>query len=466
MNRLCLRTFAVPLYVLFGAFTVGAQPVDSPAKPNELTKPSGAASVIPIALVADIGVIRKELERGLPTGTREHGIIWITGQRMGCCDVQIGVNRSGYVAISVADNALKWSVPLSINNGRVDWSKKLLFVTVRHHEEFGGAFRISGTTGISFDVDWSVDAGTVLDYTYTERPWITLHAGPLKTTISVGGPVGKAIDKKIQVLRQVIDGKLEAAVRDDLKNGLHSVWDESYQTFQISIEPPVWVQTRPVGILFHGLRSGADGTLVVQATIKIYTDVFVGSSPPEPLRLPIPPNPGTQSDYEAGLGFLLHLPLNYATQIAQAALIGKQIRQLPFSKITQVAIDARTPNQLVAEVGFELGGLVKGSIGLIGAPRFDMATRELVIDLDVSRENAGALADFLPETIRFDLSTEYEHLLNHLRRALSDVKFPGIKTLAEFEGFDTIEIYVSDSELVAHVQVAGQFSFQVGVSDE
>ena len=450
------RTIAASLYALFGWMQLAAEPVDSSVSGVHLSPPISVLSVIPVVATADAGLVRDELERGLPTGHREQGVFWITGHPIGCCHLQLGIHRSGGVDIAYVDNALNWSVPLSINNGRVDWMTRVLFAKIRHHEEFGGGFRVSGRTKIMLDSDWSVDTTTTLGYSYTERPWMSIHVGPLRTRISIGGPVGKLIDKKIQVVRSEIDNRIESAFGDSTKRALHAVWEQSHQTLRISTQPSVWMQTRPADIIFHGIAETPDDTFAVVAAIKLYADVFIGDRPPDQPRVPTPES--VDNDMDSRLEFLLHLPITEAAEIARAQLVGKSIKGLPLSQITDVTIDTMPPDRLVVDVSLELGP-VKASVSLIGAPRFDMETGALVIVIDVGGPVGLTSLPFIPETIRFDVSRSYDGLIDSLWGVLADVEIPGVETIAQLDEVAILGLYVSEDELVSHVRVAGHVGF-------
>ena len=262
--RVSHRTIVTFIYALLATNSVVGQAPDSSASGLHMRPPISVLSVIPILATVDARPIRDELESALPTGHRERGMVWITGHRIGdCCHVQLGVHRSGAASLGYSDGALSWSVPLSINNGRVDWREKLLFLTIRHHEDFGGGFRVSGSTRVTLDSDWSVDAITTLDYSYTERPWMTIHVGPLKTTISIGGPVGMLIDKKIHVVQSAIDSRIEALIGGSIQPAINAVWEQTHQTLQVARQPSVWMQTRPAGVAFRGLSAAPDDTFFV-----------------------------------------------------------------------------------------------------------------------------------------------------------------------------------------------------------
>ena len=458
------RTIAASLYALLTGMPLAAEPVDSSASGAHLSPPISVLSVVPVLATADVGSVRDELERRLPTGHRDQGVFWTTGQSIGCCDLQLGIHRSGGVSISYVDNALKWSVPLAINNGRVDWMKKVAFVKVRHHEDFGGGFKVSGSTGITLNPDWSVDASTTLDYSYTERPWITIHAGPLKTKISIGSVIGKQIDKKIQVMSSKIDSRIEAAFGNSIKPALDDLWEQLHQTIQISTQPSVWIQTRPAEIAFDGVDEAPDDTFSVVAAIKLYADVFVGDRPADQPRVPTPKSFDTDTDPR--LAFRLHVPISELAKIAHSEFVGKSVDdELSLSQITDVTIDTMPPDRLVVDVSIKLGDIVEASVNLVVTPRFALETRELVMEVDVGDQMLIFLP-FIPKTYSLDLSSRYDTMIDRIRRALSDVEISEMKTVAELGEVTMLDLYVSEKELVGHVQFAGHIGFMYDVLPE
>ena len=460
--RVSCRTIAAFIYALLATNPVVGQTPDSSASGLQMRPPTSVLSVIPILATVDARAIRNELESGLPTGHRERGVVWITGHRIGdCCHVQLGVHRSGAASLGYSDDAISWSVPLSINNGRVDWREKLLFLTIRHHEDFGGGFRVSGRTRVTLDSDWSVDAITTLDYSYTERPWMTIHVGPLKTTISIGGPVGKLIDKKIHVVQSAIDSRIEALIGGSIQPAINAVWEQTHQTLQVTRQPSVWMQTRPAGVAFRELSAGPDDTFFVVAAIKLHVDLFVGDRPPDQPRVPIPESIDTYMDPR--LEFLVHLPISEVEAIARAALVGETIDWLPLSKITDVTIDSMPPDRVVVDVSIKLGP-VKVTVNLVGAPRFDTETGELVIDVDVGGLAGLTPSPLIPETIRLDVSGAYDRLIEGIGAVVTDVEIPGVETIAQLDDVAAIRLTVADHELVGQVQIAGHVGFLIDVS--
>ena len=455
------RPIAVSLYALLTVVPIAAQPIDSS---THLPPAMGGLSVLPIVGTADAGLIRDELERGLPTGQRENGVLWMTGHRVsGCCHLQLGVHRSGAVSLAYSDDALSWSVPLSINNGRVDWAEKLLFVTIRHHEDFGGGFRVSGSTRLTLDSDWSVDATTTLDYSYTERPWMTIHVGPLKTKISMGDPVGKLIDKKIHAVQSAIDSRIETAFGSSTMHAISAVWEHSHQTLQISRQPSVWMQTRPAGVAFRGISAAPDDTFFVVAAIELHLDVFVGDRPPEQPPVPTPESVETYTDPR--LEFLVHLPLTEVEAIARTALVGETIDGLPLSQITDVTVNSMPPDRLVVDVSIKLGS-INVTASLVGVPRFDTETGEFVIDVDIGGLAGLIPSPLIPGTIRLDVSGAYDRLIDGLREVVADVAIPGLETTAQLDDVSVIRLAVAHHELVAEVQIAGHVGFLIELSRE
>ena len=246
---------------------------DGPRQTCEEQTKKNAVSVIPIEVEVDVDALKSVMEENLPTEERERGIYWTTGERVGCCFLQFGIHRSGPVSVSVTDNALLWTVPLAINNGRVDWSKKVLIVTVRHHEEFGGNFRISAVTRVDFDDDWSVESDTKLHFDYIDRPWITIHAGPFRSKISIGSKVGDYLNTYIHEIMMMVDDIVESRlISVDTRKLVQGIWRDAHQIIDI---PSVDASLRvcPTELRFGGLESGPDDTIVAVLEIEAYLEI-------------------------------------------------------------------------------------------------------------------------------------------------------------------------------------------------
>ena len=112
-----------------------ARPPDSPAAPPPLVHDSTIA--VPIKI--DVGVLAQAAEAHLPMTQGPGGIYWISGMGVGHgASAQLGIHRSGAVTASTSDGCVSLAAPLQINNGRIDWSEKILFTRISKHFDFGG----------------------------------------------------------------------------------------------------------------------------------------------------------------------------------------------------------------------------------------------------------------------------------------------------------------------------------------
>lgn len=290
-----------------------------PAIGNFVAAEPAPPSVLPILVKADLAEVRRRLEAELSTSAGPGGVFWISGWDPGdCggCNVQFGVHRNGPIGLDVSGNQIHWSVVLGINSGRVDFVQRVGPIRIRHAEDFGGEFLISGTTTLTVNEDWQVQASSSLGYRYTERPWVEIHAGPFHTSISVGTMVGKAINGKIDAAGDKINSYLASPeIQQKVHTLLSSAWDQAHTVIPLADEPPTWLRIEPVGISLAGFdRVGGD--LVLKPEVAAHIQVVLGEAPEAPSANPLPANRRLSEDDAFSLVVPASISIDEATRQA------------------------------------------------------------------------------------------------------------------------------------------------------
>lgn len=244
----------------------------------------------------------------------------------------------------------------------------------------------------------------------------------------------------------------------------------------VELAPRTWLVLEPNDVALTPI-SGSGATVTSTLLLRAQTRVVVGAKPVVASR-PLPPlKTGAASSQPAvvRVPFDLELPYDEASRLASRDFAGKTYkasgRPLTIESI-RLAPAANGRVLVEATIDYRGGSLrnYRGLVYLEGTPRFDPATKSIVVpDLDYSldpkrrgffrriAERAAHLSirQRLRESARFDLTARIAEIRAEVTRALTRQLAPGVQLRGHADAIEPAAVTPREQVISLHVVATG-----------
>ncbi len=437
---------------------VGPQPVPAPPLPPV------ANSSIAVPINIDTVALGHELESLLSAQPGPAGIYWITGDHLnGNADLQMGVNRTGPVSITTDGGCLNFSVPLGINNGRIDYQVHILFANPHKVFNFGGAVNVRLRACVGVDRDWHIESTIVPSFEWTTDPFLTFSLPIGNVTIGLRDRVTPKLRDKLPIVQDMLQRKLAAI---DVTRTMAKAWDGLQRPLQLSANPEV---TASVDVIAIGLgpMTSSGANLVIRPNVVAKLSARLGTPAVVAPARPLPPNSGQAAADGFALALRADAPYDDLNRELAARLVNREFPIAGGKHVTLTDVHlGNLGDKLLIKVGFKakLGSMpfedVDGWLYLTGKPNYDDAARVLSVqgidfDLDTNRVLLDAGAAILKPCVIEQLT----------RAAVFDLAreiWPGLVLDVSVSAFDVPTLHVDDTGVGIFTTARGIATVEVG----
>lgn len=244
----------------------------------------------------------------------------------------------------------------------------------------------------------------------------------------------------------------------------------------VELAPRTWLVLEPNDVALTPI-SGSGATVTSTLLLRAQTRVVVGAKPVVANR-PLPPlKTGAASSQPAvvRVPFDLELPYDEASRLASRDFAGKtyKVSGRPLT-IESIRLAPAANGRVLVEATIDYrGGAMRNYRGLVyleGTPRFDPATKSIVVpDLDYSldpkrrgffrriAERAAHLSirQRLRESARFDLTARIAEIRAEVTRALTRQLAPGVQLRGHADAIEPAAVTPREQVISLHVVATG-----------
>jgi len=382
-----MRRASVGVLLLAPALLVsscqGIKPPAPTAEPEVLIPPVQPSSVT-LAIRLSSAAIQAETDANLSAEPGPKGMYWTSGERISKnATIQFGVHRSGPTRVVADGDRLVFTIPVAIDNGRVDVeSHGLLRGTNRYG--FGGSGVVTLRVRFAVGPDWRLRASAEPGFQWTDRAWVDIPTPVGQYKVDVAKRVEPAIAQKLADLA----ARTEAtAASRDTRAQVERAWMALQRPIVLSGQPPVALEIEPLS-LSVGPLGGEGGDLVTRATLIAKLRARVGApEPAPPPPRPLPDNSGKAGSDGVSLSLRIDVPFDELNARVRQQIVGKVyplkgqrsltvtgVSIMPLGRKIQMRVDF---DAHVLPLPF---GTLSGWVYFTGLPRYDDDKRQLRIE--------------------------------------------------------------------------------------
>ncbi len=284
--------------------------------------------------------------------------------------------------------------------------------------------------------------------------------------------VAPVVEDQLRQTAQIIDRNTPA--HTNIRPRAEQIWT-ALQT-PVEIAPRTWLVLEPNDVALTPI-SGSGSMVTSTLLLRAQTRVVIGDKPAVTRRrLPALKTAAAGSAAGVRVPFDLQLPYDEASRIATRDYAGKTYQVNGKPLIVESIRISPAPNGRVlveATIDYRGGSLrnYRGVVFLEGTPRFDPATRSIVVpDLDFSldpkrrgffrriAERAAHLSirARLRESARFDLTPRMNEARQEITRALNRPLAPGVLLRGQADAIEPAAVTARENVLELHVVATGR----------
>lgn len=336
---------------------------------------------------------------------------------------------------------------------------------------FGEARRVADIklhSKLEWDPAWRLRSTTVLLPVYyakrCEVTWLGIDITPRF--------VAPVVEDQLQQTARIIDKNMAALT--NIRPHAEQIWT-ALQT-PVELAPRTWLVLDPTDVALTPI-SGAGSMVTSTLLLHAQTRVVVGAKPAI-IRRPLPPlKTGTAGAQPAlvRVPFDLELPYDEASRLATRDFAGTyQVNGRPL-KVESIRLAPAANGRVLVEAMIDYrGGTLRNYRGLIfleGTPRFDPATKSIIVpDLDYSldpkrrgffrriaeRAAHDSIRQRLRESARFDLTARIAEVRTEITRALTRQLAPGVQLRGQADTITPAAVTPLPTVISLHVIATGR----------
>ncbi|MBL8651685.1 MAG: DUF4403 family protein [Sphingopyxis sp.] len=263
--------------------------VDAPPRATDRAPSPSQTSLIAVPIDADIGPLKRELERAVPK------TLWTIDRREKACVAPQRVKLFGK-KVKVTP-AIPCTIVGQVTRGplRLRGEGDEIVVDVPIHaaisaRDVGGVLKGETATGaalaharvrIELTPDWKTRGKARITYGWTRAPGIDFLGKRITFTDEADAklkPVVAGVEREVNREIAKIDIRKQAA----------DIWRQSFTALELNHDnPPVWMRVTPQRVLYGGYR--LDGQRInLNLGIEGITETFVSGRPADPAPTPLP----------------------------------------------------------------------------------------------------------------------------------------------------------------------------------
>jgi hypothetical protein len=345
--------------------------------------------------------------------------------------VRLGLHRSGPTSVSAEGEVLVLSVPLAVDDGRVDVEKSAGFLTLRGHADFTAALRVTAKVRLAVGADWRVTATVDPSFSWIEGAVVRVPLpSPLPALeVDVSGFVSPLVG---QQLNRLADTARALAADLPVRARVEEAWMMAQVPVKVSDEYPVYLTLIPASVSVASVKVEGPA-LVLRPTVTGLVGAVLASTPPPAGRLPLPPNEARAQPDGVQINVTAYSSYADLESLATKLLQGKQFLLETGAKVRPKGLTIRAQGRtLLVRLEFEadLPGLLRYARGWVyfhATPVYDETTKRLSFEglgFEQSTDNAlvsiadwlahSALLEQLQKQLRFDLAPQIDPIVGSL----------------------------------------------------
>jgi hypothetical protein len=357
----------------------------APATQATLPLPPIANSSIAIPINIDTVALGHEIEGLLSTGQGAQSIYWEPHKNLGGGKtLQVGVSRTGPVAVSTDGGCVNLTVPFATNQGRVQWEKIILHARVSAVGTFDAGLNFNVRACFGVAPNWHLESTLTPSYVWTTAPIVQVHLRFGNVPIHVQDILSQALNQRLPAITASLQSKFAAI---DLEQVVGKAWTAVQHPLQISADPNITanVDVASIGV---GPFTSQGVNLVVRPNLVAKLSAQLGAPTTARTEAPLPPNSGQVAQDGFAVSVRIDAPYERLNkELADHALN----HEFPISVDQHVTFTdvhvGPLGDKLLIKASFKAKlsawplGDVDGWLYLTGKPKYDDATRVLSIDV-------------------------------------------------------------------------------------
>jgi hypothetical protein len=284
--------------------------------------------------------------------------------------------------------------------------------------------------------------------------------------------VAPVIEDQLRQTASIIDRN--TPMHTNIRPRAEQIWN-ALQT-PVELAPRTWLVLEPNDVALTPIK-GSGSMVTSTLLLRAQTRVVVGAKPVVTLRpLPALKTGAAGAPAMVRVPFDLELPYDEASRLATRDFAGKTYRVNGRPLTVETIRLAPAPNgRVLVEAMIDYrGGTLRNYRGLVfleGTPRFDAATRSIVVpDLDYSldakrrgflrriaeRAAHDSIRARLRESARFDLTGRMNEVREEITRALTRQLAPGVQLRGRADAIEPAAVTPRESAITLRVVATGK----------
>lgn len=456
---------------------------EAPPRATDTAPSPSQTSLIAVPIDADIGPLKRELERAVPK------TLWTINRREKACVAPQRVKVFGK-RVKVTP-AIPCTIVGQVTRGplrlRGEGDEIVVDVPINatiSARDVGGVLKGETATGaaltharvrIELTPDWKTRGRARITYGWTRAPGIDFLGKRITFTDEADAklkPVVAGVEREVN--REI--------ARIDIRKQAAEVWRQSFTTLELNREnPPVWMRVTPQRILYGGYRLNGQ-RLNLNLGIEGITETFVSARPADPSPTPLPrlvreaPKPHLDvrvpviADYaqlqpvvDRALAKRARRPFVLPELGPMDVAFGKStIYGAPGGRIA-VGVDVE------ARLASRKGEPTRGRIWMTAIPRNAAGSAEVrFTDISINGDSDGVGGDLLivlgrsegfapliADALTQNFTRDLDELQGKIRRAVGQRREGAFVIRTHIDGFATGEIKAYGNGLYLPVQMTG-----------
>ncbi|WP_331377469.1 DUF4403 family protein [Sphingomonas sp. 37zxx] len=387
----------------------------------------------------------------------------------------VGSVTRGNVALAGQGEAIRVTIPLR---------------AVIRAEDIGGVFKretatadavVTAVVRMTFSDDWTPRGTVKLDYAWTDAPHIEFLGQRIEFADQADQALAPILARLERELPKEV-GKL------GLREAIDDAWRSAFTTVSLNREnPEAWMRVTPRELRYGGYTV-AGGRLRLNIGLRAITETYVGSAPPAPAPVPLPPLRPLETSV-GQLSFFIPVFADYRVlePVLMKALRKRSLRpfDIPGFKPVRARFDSveiyGTANGRIA-VGLTFAALeagrnkpTSGTVWMTGKPvtspdsravgfedfavsgTTDMTGGDLILDL----ANAPGVASMIAGLLAQNFENDYAKLIGKVDRAISNKREDRVVIRADLKRARTGQLQAAGRGLYLPVWAEGTASITV-----
>lgn len=439
-----LKLAAIAAFIVIAAITTirlnvyGTIHPAEPIKGAETPLPPVPISSLTIPIRVNIATLSDQINALFSSTPGPAGIYWTSGQeKFHGGIIQAGIHRSGNASVIADNGCLVITMPLELNNGRIDWEKRVLRVPVYYHWDISGNVILHARACFSVGPDWKLQASLSPDFSWIKRPMVNVHFLGLPQK-DISRWIEPKLRKRLSAIEKTFSDKVSAI---PLRTKIEGAWTTMQPPHQLSQQSPLTLEIEPISVgVGPAVSEGLELVIRPTVTAKVHVHAGAGTKPHQ--VKPLPANTGTLGNDKFALSIRVDAPFAELNRLAQERLVGKtyELGDGRTIKLNAVNISSLGDKVLMrVDFGAKLTSIpitnVSGWLYLTGRPTYDDKKRLLVVkDVDFDLNTRNLLVNSaevllheqfrqgLEEKMVFDLSQKIDPIRKRVETGVHGLK--------------------------------------------